>query len=109
MELQSQKSIWENRCFKLREYMRKLTAKCEEWESSYAQQSKLLEVLHSQQQKTKAKAAELGRKYSELTYDVQTRAEVRLRRSFCASVTIRGCCFSVSSHLLTNVCAFLSW
>ena len=46
-ELDSQRESWENRCFKLRVYMRKLTAKCEEWETSYEQQSKLLETLNS--------------------------------------------------------------
>ena len=46
-ELESQREVWENRCFKLRVYMRKLTAKCEEWETAFDQQAKLLEALNS--------------------------------------------------------------
>lgn len=45
-EVESQRETWETRCFKLRVYMRKLTAKCEEWETCYGQQSKLLEAQH---------------------------------------------------------------
>ena len=78
VELKSQKDIWENRCFKLREYMRKLTSKCEEWETSYAQQSTLLESLHTKYEKSKAKAKELARKYAQLMDDVQANKEVGL-------------------------------
>lgn len=78
-ELQSQKNTWETRCFKLREYMRKLTAKCEEWESSYEQQSKILEALHAQQETARAKAAQLGRKYQQLTNDVLHQNQSRIK------------------------------
>ena len=46
LELETQRESWENRCFKLRVYMKKLTTKCEEWETSFDQQSKVLEALH---------------------------------------------------------------
>lgn len=45
-ELESQREAWENRCFKLRVYMRKLTEKCEEWETAFDRQAKLLEALN---------------------------------------------------------------
>ena len=77
-ELQSQKNTWETRCFKLREYMRKLTAKCEEWESSYEQQSKILEALHVQQETARSKAAQLGRKYAQLANDTVQRKKSRM-------------------------------
>jgi len=49
-EVESQKSIWEGRCLKLRNYMRKLTDKCAEWENVYTEQSKILQLLHSQRE-----------------------------------------------------------
>jgi len=74
VELKWQKNSAEKRCLKLREYMRKLTSKCEEWETCYAQQNKLLGSLHAQREKTKEKA--LTHKYAEFTGDVQMRAKV---------------------------------
>ena len=65
MELQSQNHIWENRCYSLKNYMRKLTDKCAEWQAAYAKQSKVLEALQSQQEAAREKAAQLGLKYRE--------------------------------------------
>lgn len=66
----------ESKCTKLREYTRKLTQKCEEWEVSYDQQAQLIAKLQDRNGRNKQKASELAQKYKRLSGDVQRRSRV---------------------------------
>lgn len=70
VKLHSQKEIWENRCFKLRDYMRKLTDKCSEWETSYSFLLERCKKLQSKQ--TKIKQHMTGAASRELMNEVST-------------------------------------
>jgi chromosome segregation ATPase len=61
---------------RLREYIRKLTAKCEEWEVSYEKQSKRIERHDEQHRETRRKASEIARWYQKLASDVEKRKTV---------------------------------
>lgn len=77
----------ENKCSKLRDYIRKLTSKCEEWEISYEKQSERLEKHDQRHRETRKKASEIARRYQKLVNDVERRKKVRsfvcLASGFC--------------------------
>ncbi|CAB9522766.1 kinesin K39 [Seminavis robusta] len=85
-KLKKKKDIWEDRCFKLREYLRKLVAKCEEWEQCHAQQNKLLEVLEERHRQTTARANQLARSYATLNQEMKARVDPRDSSSSDCSV-----------------------
>ncbi|KAG7353969.1 hypothetical protein IV203_003325 [Nitzschia inconspicua] len=57
----------------LRDYVRKLTVKCEEWEESYDKQSVAMEKLQLKNSKIREKAHLIAEKYKKLAGDVQQR------------------------------------
>lgn len=61
----------ESKCSRLREYIQKLTKKCEEWEKSYDHQLQCIEKLRRKNVKVLDKASEIARKYHKLKADVQ--------------------------------------
>lgn len=77
-KLLSKSGSLETKCSRLREYIRKLTSKCEEWEASYDRQSMVLDKLHSRNGKSKQKASELAHRYKKLAGDIQRKSKVRI-------------------------------
>ncbi|CAJ1946989.1 unnamed protein product [Cylindrotheca closterium] len=61
----------ESKCKRLREYIQKLTKKCEEWEKSYDQQFKCIEKLRRKNTKVLDKGSEIAKKYHKLKADAQ--------------------------------------
>mmetsp|Transcript_11576 Transcript_11576/g.27855 ORF Transcript_11576/g.27855 Transcript_11576/m.27855 type:complete len:1350 (-) Transcript_11576:116-4165(-) len=61
----------ESKCARLREYIQKLTKKCEEWEKSYDQQFQCIEKLRRKNIKVLDKGSEIAKKYHKLKADVQ--------------------------------------
>jgi chromosome segregation ATPase len=53
------------KCQRLRDYIRKLTNKCDEWESFHASESRLLQTLKDAHHRTRAIAADLAERYQE--------------------------------------------
>jgi predicted RNase H-like nuclease (RuvC/YqgF family) len=72
----------ENKGARLREYIRKLTAKCEEWEVSYEKQSKRIERHDEQHRETRRKASEIARRYQKLASEMGKRKTVRTMEIF---------------------------
>ncbi len=56
----------EEKCARLREYVRKLTTKCEEWEESYDRQSRTVEKLQEKNSRIRDKASDLAMRYRKL-------------------------------------------
>ena len=65
----------ESKCTRLRDYIQKLTKKCEEWEKSYDQQLQCIERLRRKNIKVLDRASELARKYQKLKADVQRKKQ----------------------------------
>ena len=65
-KLQSSNEIWENRCLKLRQYLRQMVEKNEQYENANSQQAKLLEVFQERHQQTTERANQLARNYQRL-------------------------------------------
>ena len=63
----------EKKTARLREYVRKLTTKCEEWEESYEKQSESLERLQAKNTAIRCKASQITEKYKRLADHVQRR------------------------------------
>jgi len=63
----------ENKTARLRDYIRKLTTKCEEWEVSYDKQSLAVEKLQEKNARIREKASEFACRYRKLAGDVQRR------------------------------------
>ena len=76
IKLRSKSDMLETKCSRLRDYVRKLTTKCEEWELSYEKQSKLLEKMQARNGKTRQKASELASRYRKLTGDLQHKSKI---------------------------------
>ena len=68
----------ENKCSRLREYIKKLTAKCEEWEVSYERQAKSIEKLQAKNVRIRERASEMVHRYRRLAGDVRRKSKVRL-------------------------------
>ena len=66
----------EKKCAKLRDYIRKLTLKCEEWEASYQRQSKAIEKLQANNLRIRQKATEMASRYRKLSGDIQRKTKV---------------------------------
>ena len=62
-ELRSRNNSLQNKCSRLREYIRKLTEKLDQWESFHDLQSDVLEKLKSANERTRQKAAKLAKKF----------------------------------------------
>jgi peptidoglycan hydrolase CwlO-like protein len=58
-ELERENEVLERKCSRLREYIKKLTAKCEEWAESYDKQARILQRVQGQQQQ-RSPASSLG-------------------------------------------------
>jgi len=67
---------YENKNVRLRDYIRKLTAKCEEWEASYERQSKAIDILQQKKARMKEKACEIADRYKTLVTDVNRRKKL---------------------------------
>ncbi|VEU40446.1 unnamed protein product [Pseudo-nitzschia multistriata] len=61
---------------RLREYIRKLTNKCEEWEGSYDRQSRAIERLQEKNTRIKEKACDIAGRYRALVADVNRRKKM---------------------------------
>lgn len=72
-QLRSVVNSLETKCSRLRDYIKKLTKKCEEWEVSYDQQVSTIEKLQAKNLKIREKASEVAGRYHRLKEDVQKR------------------------------------
>ena len=63
---------------RLREYIRKLTLKCESWEDSYDRQTKHIDRLQEKNVKIRAKANDIAGRYRSLVGDLKTRKKLHL-------------------------------
>jgi chromosome segregation ATPase len=63
----------EKKTTRLREYVRKLTTKCEEWEESYEKQTLAIEKLQEKNSRMREKALQIAEKYKRLAENVQRR------------------------------------
>jgi cell division protein FtsB len=79
----------ESKCTRLRDYIRKLTKKCEEWEVSYERQAKSIEKLQGKNLKIREKATEFASRYHKLKGDIKKRKKVRRKSVIEFSVTLR--------------------
>ena len=75
-ELRGAIDTLESKCVRLREYVMKLTIKCEEWETSYEHQSKSLEKLQLKNARMKEKVLEVAAKYKDLSGRVKSKNRV---------------------------------
>ena len=83
-QLRSLVDSLETKCSRLRDYIKKLTKKCEEWEVSYDQQSRTIEKLQGKNLKMREKASEFASRYHRLKEDIQRRNKVsRVKLSLC--------------------------
>jgi predicted RNase H-like nuclease (RuvC/YqgF family) len=89
----------ENKGARLREYIRKLTAKCEEWEVSYEKQSKRIERHDEQHRETRRKASEIARRYQKLASDVEKRKTVstmEISFGLVVDLPVRGTLYGIA-------------
>merc|ERR1711865_819538 len=63
---------------RLREYIRKLTLKCESWEDSYDRQTKHIDRLQEKNVEIRAKANDIAGRYRSLVGDLKTRKKLHL-------------------------------
>jgi chromosome segregation ATPase len=61
---------------RLREYIRKLTTKCEEWEASYDRQSRAIDRLQEKKARIKEKACNIAGRYRTLVADINKRKKL---------------------------------
>lgn len=61
----------ENKCTRLRDYIRKLTTKCEEWEQSYDRQARTVEKLQEKNARIRDKASDIANRYRKLAGDAK--------------------------------------
>lgn len=61
---------------RLREYIRKLTTKCEEWETSYDRQSRAIDRLQEKKARIKEKACDIAGRYRTLVADINRRKKL---------------------------------
>lgn len=66
----------ENKNTRLREYIRKLTAKCEEWEVSYDRQSRAIDRLQEKKTRMKERTADIASRYRALVTDINRRKKL---------------------------------
>jgi chromosome segregation ATPase len=64
---------YEKKNSRLREYIRKLTTKCEEWETSYDRQSRVIDRLQEKKARVKEKAYDIAGRYRALVADINRR------------------------------------
>jgi chromosome segregation ATPase len=77
-EMRSAIDSLESKGARLRQYVKKLTIKCEEWEMSYERQSKSLEKLQLKNVRMKEKIYEMAAKYKDLYGRVKSKNRVSL-------------------------------
>lgn len=61
----------ETKCSRLREYIKKLTKKCEEWELSYEEQAHAIVELQAKNLKARENASKLANRYRKLKGEIQ--------------------------------------
>eukprot|EP00934_Nitzschia_sp_Nitz4_P001708 Nitzschia sp. Nitz4//scaffold19_size178191//144666//148939//NITZ4_002006-RA/size178191-augustus-gene-0.157-mRNA-1//-1//CDS//3329540768//1708//frame0 len=71
--MQSTIASLESKGSRLREYVKKLTVKCEEWESSYERQARSMEKLKASNLRTREKANAVAAKYKQLAEHVKSK------------------------------------
>lgn len=76
--LQSQVELLEKKNSRLREYVKKLTLKCEEWESTYETQADAVEKLQAKNARLRAKSATIAAKYKSLASQVKSRDQTQV-------------------------------
>ena len=64
-ELRHNNDTLTTKCNRLRDYIRKLTEKCDEWEAFHRREAKVLRRLKASNDRTRQRAAELARKYQQ--------------------------------------------
>lgn len=62
---------------RLREYIQKLTTKCEEWETSYDRQSRAIDRLQEKKARIKEKACAIAGRYRDLVTDINQRNKMQ--------------------------------
>ena len=77
VRLESTVTSLEVKCGRLREYIKRLTSKCEDWETSYERQARVIEKLEGKNVKIRAWASGIQMKYKQLAGDVNRRRKVR--------------------------------
>jgi chromosome segregation ATPase len=65
----------EKKCARLRDYIRKLTTKCEEWEQSYDRQARTVEKLQEKNARIRDKASDIANRYRKLAGDAKHSAK----------------------------------
>lgn len=75
-ELRSTIEGLEEKCVRVRHYVKKLTLKCEEWEQSYERQGKSLEKLQTKNSRMREKMSEMAAKYKQLSGHVKSKSRV---------------------------------
>jgi chromosome segregation ATPase len=75
--LQSKINSLENKCSRLRDFIKKLTLKCDEWEASYEKQGQAMEKLLARDVRTRERAAEIANRYRKLVGNLKRRNQVR--------------------------------
>lgn len=63
----------EKKCARLRDYIRKLTIKCEEWEESYNRQARTVQKLQEKNARVRDKASDIAIRYRKLAGDANHR------------------------------------
>lgn len=64
------------KCCRLRQYVKKLTLKCEEWEKSYQRQGKSLEKLQAKNSCLRDKVCEMSAKYKQISGHIKSKSRV---------------------------------
>mmetsp|Transcript_58588 Transcript_58588/g.88367 ORF Transcript_58588/g.88367 Transcript_58588/m.88367 type:complete len:1469 (+) Transcript_58588:145-4551(+) len=65
----------ETKCSRLRDFIKKLTLKCDEWEVSYEKQGQAMEKLQARDARTRERAAEIANRYQKLVSSLKRRTQ----------------------------------
>jgi chromosome segregation ATPase len=65
----------DKKCARLRDYIRKLTTKCEEWEDSYDRQARAVEKLQEKNAQIRDRASDIAIRYRKLAGDAKHRTK----------------------------------
>jgi septal ring factor EnvC (AmiA/AmiB activator) len=75
--LQSKVNSLEIKCSRLRDFIKKLTLKCDEWEASYEKQAQAMDKLQTRDARTRERAGEIADRYRKLVGSLKRKHQVR--------------------------------
>ena len=75
--LQSKINSLEIKCSRLRDFIKKLTLKCDEWEASYEKRGHAMEKLQGREARTRERATEIANRYQKLVGSMKRKSQVR--------------------------------